>query len=355
LTPRARLDNEDVVSELLARVRAQETALRTIDHALTTGRVHHAYLFAGPDGVGKELAAFGLAQALVCERRGGAEAGLFGAATAPQVRACGACSACARAVPRADTRRPVHPDVVVIERGLYAPQTLGRRTAETQDISIDQIRILVLARSAFAPHEGRAKVFIVRRAEELSVSAANALLKTLEEPGDRTHFILLSSQPEALLPTILSRTQRVRFAPLPDDVVAELLVAGGIDAARAGEITRLAGGSVSAGMLLCDPEESDARERFVDSAIAATVSPGIEPVLALAESAKKDKDRLAGNVAALASALALRAAVAAREGRPEAEALATRGRFALSALEHLAANGAAQLVIEAMLMRMRAV
>jgi DNA polymerase-3 subunit delta' len=353
-------------SDLLSQVRAQETALRTIDWALESGRIHHAYLFVGPDGVGKELAAFGLAQALVCEKRPSAEAAsdqgpsLFGAAMAPAppppnvLRACGTCSACVRAVPRDDTRRPIHPDVVVIERGLYAPQSLGRRTAETQDISIDQIRILVLARSAFAPHEGRAKVFIIRRAEELSVSAANALLKTLEEPGARTHFILLSSQPEALLPTILSRTQRVRFAPLPDDVLGELLAAAGVDTARLRDVTRLAQGSVETGLAAADPDESEARERFIESALAATTSASIEPVLALAEAAKKEKDRLPAHVAALASALAARAADAARAGRPEAEVLATRGRHALTALEHLAGNGAAQLVIEAMLTRMRA-
>jgi DNA polymerase-3 subunit delta' len=345
-----------MTTDLLSRVRAQGTALRTIEWALESGCIHHAYLFVGPDGVGKELAAFGLAQALVCERRGAAEEpGLFGPSTsAPRTRACGTCSACTRAVPREDTRRPAHPDVVVIERGLYTPQAIGRRTPETQDISIDQIRTLVLARSAFAPHEGRAKVFIIRRAEELSVSAANALLKTLEEPDASTHFVLLSSQPEALLPTILSRTQRVRFGPLPDEVVSELLVEAGVEANRARDVAHLAGGSVEAGLLLADPEESEARERFVASALAATTSASIEPVLAVAENAKKDKDRLPAHIAALASAFAARAAEAARQGRPDAEALASRGRFALLALEHLAANGAPQLVVEGMLMRMRA-
>jgi DNA polymerase-3 subunit delta' len=351
-----------MASDLLSRLRAQETALRTIDYALETGRVHHAYLFVGPDGVGKELAAFGLAQALVCETRRDpsvdtGQGGLFGPMpSAPtSTRACGTCSACTRAVPRDDTRRPLHPDVVVIERGLYAPQTIGRRTTETQDISIDQIRTLVLSRSAFAPHEGRAKVFIIRRAEELSISAANALLKTLEEPGARTHFILLSPSPEALLPTILSRTQRVRFAPLPDDVVAELLEAAGVEPARARAVTRLASGSVESGLLAADPEESEARDQFVESALAATASPSIEPVLALADAAKKDKDRLPAYIAALASALAARAADSARAGRPDAEVLASRGRYALSALEHLAGNGAAQLVVEAMLTRMRSI
>ncbi|MBS2018535.1 MAG: DNA polymerase III subunit delta' [Deltaproteobacteria bacterium] len=340
-------------SPLLSRVRAQGAARRTIEHALEKDRVHHAYLFAGPDGVGKELAAFGLAQALVCEKRGDTgQGGLFGAASAPSHLACGACSACLRAVPRDDERRPVHPDIVVLERGLYAPQAIGRRTPETQDISIDQVRTLVLARAAYAPHEGRAKVFVIRRAEELSVSAANALLKTLEEPGPRTHFVLLTSQPDALLPTILSRTMRVRFAPLPSDVVIELLVARGIDAERAREVARLAGGSVEAGELLADPESSEARDRFVERAFTAISAPTLEPLLALAEDAKKEKDELRGRIAALAAAIAERAASADPR---ESAAMAARGRFALAALEHLDGNNAPQLVVEGMLSRMRAI
>lgn len=347
-------------SGLLSNLRAQETARTTIERALARDRVHHAYLFTGPDGVGKELAAFGLAQALVCERRGPTDqGGLFGgaapAASTAKASACGECSACLRAVPRADERTPVHPDVVVIERALYAPQAIGRRTPETQDISIDQIRTLVLARAAFAPHEGRAKVFIIRRAEELSVSAANALLKTLEEPGQKTHFILLSSQPEALLPTILSRTLKVRFAPLPDDLVRELLEAGGIEPKRAREVARLSGGSVAMGETFADPEQSEARERFVARALDAISAAPLDGVLALAEDAKKAKDALPAHIAALASALAERAGAAAREGSPDAEVLANRGRHALTALEHLAGNSAPQMVVEAMLTRMRAI
>lgn len=342
---------------LLSELKAQETARTTIERALEKDRVHHAYLFTGPNGVGKELAAFGLAQALVCERRGPSDqGGLFGggAPSAPSKRACGECSACLRAVPRAEERTPVHPDVVVLERALYAPQAIGRRTQETQDISIDQVRTLVLARAAFAPHEGRAKVFIIRRAEELSVSAANALLKTLEEPGAKTHFILLSAQPEALLPTILSRTLKVRFAPLPDELVCELLEAQGIEKKRAKEVARLAGGSVETGALLADPEESEAREKFVERALAAISAAPLDGVLALAEDAKKEKDTLPARIAALASTLAERAGAAAREGSPEAETLANRGRHALTALEHLAGNSAPQMVVEAMLTRMRA-
>ena len=169
---------------LLASVRGQATAVDTLRRGLAAARTHHAYLFEGPDGVGKELAAFGLAQALVCEQR-----------AAGSADACGACRACARAVPRPGERRPLHPDVVVLERGLYEPATIGRRTPETQDLSIDQIRTLVLARAAFPPHEGRAKVFILRRAEELSQAAANALLKTLEEPGPKNARTSCSFRP----------------------------------------------------------------------------------------------------------------------------------------------------------------
>lgn len=329
---------------LLSQLRAQDTAKLTIERGLSSGRVHHAFLFTGPDGVGKELAAFGLAQALVCEQR-----------KPDQAAACGTCSACTRTVPRGDDRRPVHPDVAVLQRALYSAEQIGRKNDEKQFLSVDQVRTLVLARAAYPPHEGRAKVFIIRAAEEMNDEAANTLLKTLEEPGPKTHFVLLTSKPQDLLPTILSRTLRVRFAPLPDDVVQALLTARGVAPARAKEVARLAGGSVEAGEMLADPDESEARDRFVAKALEAAASNKVEPTLALAEDAKKEKDRLPARIAALAAALAERAAEAAKTNGPEAETLANRGRHALTALEHLAGNGNPQLVVEAMLTRMRAV
>ncbi len=336
-----------MAAPLMDTVLAQDTAVSTLRRALGGGRVHHAYLFDGPAGVGKELAAFGLAQALVCETRA--------AQGAAGERACGACSACTRAVPREETRRPVHPDVVVLERGLYEPGQIGRRTAETQDISIDQVRTLVLARAAYGPHEGRAKVFVVRRAEELSISAANALLKTLEEPGPRTHFILLTAQASLLMPTILSRTQRVRFGYLPEATVRDVLAKRGAPAERADEIARLSGGSVETALGLADPEESERRAGFVRDALRAIEAPDMGLALDLAEDAKKAKDALPVRIAALASALGQRGvAEVAAPGR-EAAASAARYSLALAALGELDGNASAQLVVEAMLARMRAV
>lgn len=331
------------MASLLSTVKAQPTAVETLRRALAAGRVHHAYLFDGPDGVGKERTAFGLAQALVCERRaeGASEA-------------CGECRACARAVPRQGDSRPLHPDIVVLERGLYDPATIGRKSPETQDISIDQVRTLVLARAAFAPLEGRAKVFIVRRAEELSISAANALLKTLEEPGARTHFMLLSATADALLPTIRSRTQRVRFGALPDPVVSELLVATGMDRSLADETARLSGGSMATALALGDPEASARREEFVSRAMASLEAQDLGGALELAEEAKKgDKGTLVVQIEALAAALAIRARSTAAEPDRRADSAAARHALALAAVRQLDGNASSQLTVEAMLLKMR--
>jgi DNA polymerase-3 subunit delta' len=299
-------------------------------------------LFDGPDGVGKERAAFGLAQALLCETRAPGES-----------EACGTCSSCRRVAASQGDARSTHPDLIVLERGLYAPEQIGRRTPETQDLSIDQIRSLVLTRAAFASHEGRAKVFLLRRAEELSVSAANALLKTLEEPGRGTHFVLLSAQAGVLLSTILSRTQRVRFAPLPEDVVATLLGAQGVAKEEAIAIAKLSRGSMSLASSLADPDESEAREAFARRALAALAAPDLGPSLELAEEAKKNKDGLDARILALATRLGDRAIAGARAGLREAETDASRYRMALAAIVQLDGNASAQLVVESMMAKMR--
>jgi hypothetical protein len=120
-------------------------------------------------------------------------------------------------------------------------------------------------------------------------------------------------------------------------------------------VARLAGGSVEAAERLADPDETEARLRFVARAFEAVSAKGIEPLLALAEDAKKEKDELRTRIGALASAFAEKASESARANRRDSEVLAARGRLALAALENLDFNNAPQMVVEAMLSRMRGI
>src|SRR5262245_59526348 len=221
-------------------VRGQATAVATLRRALASGKVHHAYRFEGPDGVGKERAAFAFAQALVCRER--------------PSEGCGECSACRRAITLSDEapRVPLHPDVVLVERGLYPASVLGRTSPEVTGIGVEQVRRVVLARNAYPPHEAPALVFIFRAAHELTPSAANALLKTLEEPQLSAHFILITDQPRRLLDTVRSRTLPIRFGPLPDAVITELLAQRGISPDPS--VVAAAAGSAARAFELCEPE-----------------------------------------------------------------------------------------------------
>jgi len=320
----------------------QATAIGTLTRALRSGHVHHALRFEGPDGVGKELTAMAVAQALVCS--GGDPLG------------CGTCSACRRASTFSDGTPKVvhHPDIIFVERGFYPPETIGRSRPETQDISVDQVRSVVLTHAAYPPHEGRARVFIVRRADELSNSAANALLKTLEEPGAGTHFILLTSRPSRLISTIRSRSFRIRFNPLPRPVLLDLLKTRGVGDDRANEVVDLAAGSASLALKLADPDASSGRNAFVQAAIDALHSKDAAGLLALAESRSKDKQVLRENLEALAARLArmAHAETFANEARAPLDAI--RYQIVLQAMRELDRNASPALLIESMMLRMRA-
>jgi DNA polymerase-3 subunit delta' len=317
-----------------SRVLGQEPAIATLERALAGGRVHHAYRFEGPAGVGKELTAFALAQALVCERGTG----------------CGSCSACHRAVTLSedDPRVPLHPDVVLLGRGLYRG-LLGGSSSEATGISVEQVRRIVLARVGFPPHEGRALVFIVRDADEITVQAANALLKTLEEPHARTHFVLLTSRPSRLLDTIRSRSLPVRFGALPDRVVAAILAERGLDAS----VAPFAQGSASLAIELADPDAKRERDAFVDAAFGALGAADLAPALKLAEGQKKDRDGLKSQLAFFAQAIAGEARGAVANDRELALSRAFQHRTVLEAIDALERNVQPALALEAMFVRLR--
>lgn len=163
----------------------QDRVAALLQRAIERDRVPHAYLFSGPSGAPLVETALALACALNCQAQPGARAG----------EACGACEACSKIL------SGIHPDVV----------TLVREGA-AQIVPIENVRNQVIARVGLPPHEADVRVFIVEEATALAPPAANALLKTLEEPPRRTLFVLCTTAPEQLLPTIRSRCQRVRFS-----------------------------------------------------------------------------------------------------------------------------------------------
>lgn len=324
-----------------SHILGQETALATIAVAVRRGRVHHAYRFEGPEGTGKELTAFALAQALVC--------------SAGDVLGCGACDPCRRAVKLSEDspHSPLHPDVTIVEKGFYPPEVIGRSRPELTDISVDQVRTIVLAHAAYPPHEGRARVYIVRRAEELSVSAANALLKTLEEPRPSTHFILLTSRGDRLLNTIRSRTLPVRFGPLPDSVITGILTARGVPSDRHAMALELAAGSASAAIEFADGERTAARDAFVAAVLSAVDAPDLGAAVALSESRDRDKGELRDDLRALAAALARRARRDVEGSTGTAVVAARRYAAVARALSSLERNASAGLTMIELVQQMR--
>ncbi|MBI4821621.1 MAG: DNA polymerase III subunit delta' [Deltaproteobacteria bacterium] len=169
----------------------QTSAAERLAASVTSGRLHHALLFAGPDGVGKFQAARSLSARLMCKK-------------AKDARACGTCSNCRRA------KASSLSDVLVLD-------------PEGDAIKVDDVRE-VTRLLHLAPLEGPHKVLIIRDADRMNPQAQNALLKTLEEPPGGARIILTSASPDSLLVTVLSRCQRVTFAPVPNAEIARILV-----------------------------------------------------------------------------------------------------------------------------------
>ena len=190
-------------------------------------------LLAGPAGVGKRRVAVATAEALNC---------LDPKPGALEHDACGVCAACRR------IERGVHPDVVVIEPG------------DSGAIKIEPIRA-VIDQAGYRPFEGRRRVVIVDEADAMVPQAQNALLKTLEEPPSASVFMLVSSMPDALLATVLSRCPRLRFAPLSvAEVVTVLTRDHKFAAADARAAADAADGSVGVALATQSADVVEARE-----------------------------------------------------------------------------------------------
>lgn len=191
----------------------QEKAIAVLRNALRNGRLAHAYLFIGPEGVGKRLTALTLVKASNCQ-------------SPPEpAESCEKCSSCIK------VNTSNHADVIRLE-------------PEGEVIKIGQIRDMQ-KRLRFRPMEGGRRACILDSADRLTDEASNALLKMLEEPPQETHLFLITSRPHRLLPTILSRCQWLKFKPLSAAHIAQILQkAHGLDQEKAQFYASLAGGSV---------------------------------------------------------------------------------------------------------------
>ena len=281
------------------KILGQQKVIAVLRHALKSGRVPHAYLFVGPEGVGKDAVALELARTIHCER-GGDEA-------------CDECDSCRR------MSALQHPDVrlvVPLPRGKDETDEdgpldrLGNEVATVREqyrlkgtnpyhqiiipkalnIKVNSIRE-IRRESSLSTSDGKRKVFVLSGVENMNEASGNMMLKTLEEPTGDTMFILTSSLPEQVLGTIRSRCQVLRFDPLSEhDIASSLQSWEGIDEPLAATVARMAAGSYARarGML-----SADVRQMRLDVVefVRHTLIPGPSKLVEDAERIAELKDR----------------------------------------------------------------
>ncbi len=202
---------------------------------IARGALSHAYLFTGPSGVGRRTLALRFAQALLCP------------SPLSPGEPCGQCRTCRQ-----------------IEAMQYPDLTPVQAEKEGGVLKVEQVRE-VRQLLSLKPYQGRYRVALFLRFEEANASAANALLKTLEEAPQHALLLLTADTPESLLPTIVSRCQVMRLRPLTVETVAAALGERGADAETARLLAHLSGGRPGlAFRLLADPQALDFRRQRLD-------------------------------------------------------------------------------------------
>ncbi|HET9015369.1 MAG TPA: DNA polymerase III subunit delta' [Thermomicrobiaceae bacterium] len=221
-------------------------AVDLLSRAVRSGQVAHAYLFSGPEGVGRRTLARVFTQALLCT-------------ASPEIRPCGECSACRRAA------RGIHPDVSTVSLEIQAAE--DARNRKNTRISIETIREL-RASLALRPLEAAWRVAVVEDVDLLSRDAFDALLKTLEEPPPFVVLILIATETEAVPETVRSRCHPVLLEPLPRDEVRRALEARGVDPAAAAVVASVTRGRFGHALALAgDGAALAARRDELDGAL----------------------------------------------------------------------------------------
>lgn len=257
----------------LQNIIGQPRVVEVLRRTLQSQRVAHAYLFHGPEGVGKAAAALAMVDALQCEQPVAGDA-------------CGTCGACHK------VRRGLHPDVHILmpvpketddnERSARIAmfvedpyQTVDFQTLPSLDGSSGRTGQVIYSREnmydwlrkpmSYHRVEGRYRVAILLDADRMRDEAANAFLKLLEEPGQQTVFILVTNRVDHLLTTILSRCQKIRFDALDREDISQALVERGVPDQAAQTLSRMAGGSLRKAISLAANEDLlGTREEVMD-------------------------------------------------------------------------------------------
>jgi len=235
--------------EYFSGIIGQERALVPLRRALETGQINHAYLFIGPGGIGKRTTAAAFARALILMADAQGEAYI---------------------------EDNVHPDLMVVEK--IESKTL---------IGIEQINQVMEPWLAMKPYRASRRVVIIKEAHLLSLPAANALLKTLEEPPGHAVIIMLSDE-LGLLETIISRCQMIRFSPLLESSIKEFLMGRGIDEVNATQLAGMGQGSIAAALHLAEKEDRDELWNTARSIIKELSAGSEAEVFKCAESIEKD-------------------------------------------------------------------
>lgn len=225
-----------------------------IGRILASDRIAHAYLFSGPDGVGKKLMAAAFIEALFCGRSEG----------------CGECPSCRKMA------SGNHPDLHLLQ-------------PDGQFIKVDQVRELQ-KELAYRPYEAPRKACIIDGADRFNQSSGNSLLKTLEEPPGNALMILVASSAEAVLPTIRSRCQQIAFSGIPAGEIAAFLEKGGTDPGTAAVAASLAEGSIARALSLCSEEIMAERSELIRRACGLSAKSMIE-LFSFGEQFDKDREK----------------------------------------------------------------
>ena len=210
----------------------QDKAIAILQRALTAGKLAHAYIFAGPEGVGKFKTAREWAKLLLCKNP------VIEETDAVFADSCGSCQSCRL------FEAGSHPDFNSVYKELLEFTKEGKGKKTPVDLPIDVIREFLIAKVPTRPMLSERKVFVVSEAERLNASSQNALLKSLEEPPEYCCIILLCTRMERLLPTTKSRCQIIRFAPIDEDRIIDRLKEMDIDQKQARYFARLSQGSL---------------------------------------------------------------------------------------------------------------